>query len=162
MVFNDNPTPYLGNDTSICHNDTLLLTPGNYQQYVWSDGQTSSSIIIDANNMNLGTFPYSVTVTDQNGCTGTHSIAVTIEVCNSMNEVNPSQITVYPNPAFDNINIEISQPQTISIFTIDGKCLYESINSTSLHTIDVRLWDKGIYYIKLGNEPLQTIKFVKL
>lgn len=162
MVFNDNPNPHLGNDTSICHNETLLLTPGNYQQYLWSDGQTSSSIIIDANNINPGTFSYSVTVTDQNGCTGTHTITITIEVCNTMNELNASQIVVYPNPAFDNINIEISQSQPISIYTIDGRCLYESINPKSHHTIDVHLWNKGIYYIKIGNEPLQTIKFVKL
>ncbi|MGQ9846709.1 MAG: poly(ethylene terephthalate) hydrolase family protein, partial [Bacteroidales bacterium] len=161
IVFN-NPTPNLGNDTSICQNQQLILTPGNYQQYIWSNGQTSSSITIDANNINPGTFSYSVTVSDQNGCTGTDSIAITIEVCNSINELNASQIAVYPNPAFDNINIEISQSQPISIYTIDGRCLYESLNPKSHHTINVRLWNNGIYYIKIGNEPLQTFKFVKL
>ena len=58
------PTPDLGSDVTLCLGETETLNPGSYSAYVWSTGETTSSIEVGvAGN-------YAVTVTDANGCSG--------------------------------------------------------------------------------------------
>ena len=67
-----NPTPFLGNDTSLCDGQPLLLdatTPG--ATYLWQDNTTGATLSPTL------TGTYGVTVTDANGCTGTDSIDIT-------------------------------------------------------------------------------------
>ncbi|MCX6271067.1 MAG: matrixin family metalloprotease, partial [Bacteroidetes bacterium] len=70
-----NPTPviFLGNDTTIPLGNSLLLNPGlGYFSYQWSNGETGSAITVTT------TGNYAVTVTDQEGCTASDSILVTV------------------------------------------------------------------------------------
>jgi len=66
-----NPTPDLGVDQSICSNETVTLSPGTFDVYLWSDSSTASSLTIGDAGI------YSVSVTDANGCTGTDAIEIT-------------------------------------------------------------------------------------
>jgi len=50
--------------TTICQDESVTLDAGEFESYLWSTGDTGSSITVDE----VGT--YSVTVTDENGCTG--------------------------------------------------------------------------------------------
>jgi hypothetical protein len=69
VVMNNNPAPVVNSSgsTLFCSGESVTLSTGNYQNYQWSNGSTSSAIDIS----NSGTF--SVTVTDVNGCTGVSS-----------------------------------------------------------------------------------------
>jgi len=162
VVVNENPTPNLGLDTTICQNESITLNAGNYAQYIWSDGQTSSSIVIDANNLNPGVNVFSVMVTDNNNCTGSDTINITIEICEGITEQTENNINMYPNPAFDNITIQLSKAEIIIIYSADGRCVFNSQSSSNKHIINVSNWAKGVYYIKTSNESMQTYKFVKL
>ncbi len=53
-------TVFLGNDTIICAGDTLILNPGAYTSYLWSDASTNSTLEVTT------TGQYAVTVTG--GC----------------------------------------------------------------------------------------------
>ena len=64
------PTPFLGNDTTICSGDSILLAPGIYTSYSWSNNSLANFIYVDT----LGA--YSVEVTDSNGCKGSHHIEI--------------------------------------------------------------------------------------
>lgn len=71
-------TADLGTDLSICAGQLVTLDPsasgvGNLN-YSWSTGETTSSIEVNPTS----SIPYSVTVTDQNGCTATDQINVTV------------------------------------------------------------------------------------
>ena len=71
----DVPQPTLGSDTTVCA--SLLLDGGaGFTNYIWSNGQTTQTIIA------TNSAPYTVTVTDANGC--------------SANDVMVA--TIYPNP----------------------------------------------------------------
>jgi hypothetical protein len=64
-----------------------------------------------------------------------------------------SSISVFPNPAGDQINISIEDQQTkiikASIYTIEGKLINQfSTNAVSL-IIDSKNWHKGFYLIQL-------------
>ena len=65
------PSPTISGDTSICPNDTTLLsvTNGPFGGYTWSNGANTSSTYVPA-----GT--YTVTVTDANTCAGSATITV--------------------------------------------------------------------------------------
>ncbi len=74
------PSVFLGNDTSICADDSLLLNAGNgFAGYSWSTGSSSPAII--ANQAGL----YWVKVTAGDGCTTSDTMKIT---------------HVYPLPSF--------------------------------------------------------------
>jgi len=62
------PQISLGADTSICHNDSISLYPGNFASYLWNDNSTNSSLIIHSANT------YWVKVTDSNQCSSYDSL----------------------------------------------------------------------------------------
>ncbi len=73
VVFHPLPVVNLGNDTTFCHGNTLMLNAGNPgADYLWSDNSTNQSNEVG----NTGT--YSVRVTDGFGCIGTDTINVTV------------------------------------------------------------------------------------
>jgi gliding motility-associated-like protein len=64
---------FLGNDTSICPGEKLLLSPGNFVSYKWQDNSTAPAYPVTTTGV------YSVSVTDADGCSGSASIKVNVE-----------------------------------------------------------------------------------
>lgn len=64
---------FLGNDTTICPGDKLVLDPGNHSAYLWQDNSTAPVFPVTTTGL------YAVTVTDASGCTGSDSIRVTVD-----------------------------------------------------------------------------------
>jgi gliding motility-associated-like protein len=64
------PKTDLADVALICPPETLLAVPGNFDSYLWSDGSTDPTLLIEA----PGT--YTVTVTNAAGCTGEDSMRV--------------------------------------------------------------------------------------
>ena len=68
------PAPFIIGTLSLCAGSTTVLDAGaGFFDYSWSTGAFSRSIIVDTANT------YTVTVTDQNGCTGTASATTTTD-----------------------------------------------------------------------------------
>jgi len=70
ITVNPLPIPVISGDLSICDGETSILTatPG-YVAYTWSNNSNSTSITTGSGG------PYTVTVTDLNGCIGTSASA---------------------------------------------------------------------------------------
>ena len=60
----------LGPNQSICQGDTLVLYPGSYYSFLWSNGTTNQTLEVFSPNI------YSVTVSDQYGCTASDNISI--------------------------------------------------------------------------------------
>lgn len=60
----------LGSDTTICPGDKIILSAGNFVNYLWQDNSTSPTFTV----LKGGT--YSVIVTDNNGCGAGSSIRI--------------------------------------------------------------------------------------
>lgn len=58
----------LGSDTALCAGNPILLTPGSFESYQWSTGQTNSTVAVSQ------TGSYAVTVNDKFNCTGSSAI----------------------------------------------------------------------------------------
>jgi len=70
------PNAYAGADTIINFGDSIILTAIGGASFLWSTGDTSSSIVV---NPYIST-TYSVTVTNNSGCVSTDEVAVTVNV----------------------------------------------------------------------------------
>ena len=69
----DNPTIYLGKDTTIClPGDLMLQAPEGYKKYEWQDGTLSKVCVVNKSG------DYSLTVTNSNGCRTSDTIHVDI------------------------------------------------------------------------------------
>ncbi|MBX2928170.1 MAG: gliding motility-associated C-terminal domain-containing protein [Saprospiraceae bacterium] len=69
---NTPPAPAISGATAYCQGaSTTLSAPAGFSQYLWSNGSNSASLTASAPGN------YSVTVTDNNGCTGQASVQVT-------------------------------------------------------------------------------------
>ncbi|MES2139729.1 MAG: GEVED domain-containing protein [Bacteroidota bacterium] len=73
VVVNALPVVNLGTDQTFCLNDSYTLDAGNgFSTYEWSDNSTLQTLVVGT----AGT--YSVTVTDNNGCSNSDAIVVAV------------------------------------------------------------------------------------
>ena len=156
-----NPTPELGNDTTIYDCDTIYLDAGNYAAYKWNTGQTTRKLMVTKANL------YEVTVTDNNTCRGIDDKSVKTKVCNkSVNYLKIPGLIVQPNPATNKLNIEWlsnGKDASYAIYDIQGKAILEqkAIPGLGNYTIDVSDWDRGVYYVKVTTSSIfQTLKII--
>lgn len=71
VVQNPNPTPMITGDMEICQGSSTTLDAGfGYSSYAWSNAGGSQQITVSAPG------PYTVTVTDANGCSGEATVNV--------------------------------------------------------------------------------------
>ena len=82
---------------------------------------------------------------------------------------NKYQISVYPNPVTDLININIrSAEQTsfnVELIDLQGKRLYRQNIDSNNNTLDLKQFATGIYFLNVytnGNEFLKSYKISKL
>ncbi|MEP7171291.1 MAG: gliding motility-associated C-terminal domain-containing protein, partial [Bacteroidota bacterium] len=73
VTVNPLPTVSLGNDTSFCSGGSITINAGNgFNFYLWNTGATTQNININQSGI------FSVQVTDNNGCTNTDQINITV------------------------------------------------------------------------------------
>jgi hypothetical protein len=158
----------------------LELTSGTYSTtattgstYNWlvtggaiTSGQGTASIDVlwGAN----GTGQIAVVETDQNGCMGdTVFFNVTIDDINGVDEnQNQNEITTYPNPAKDRLNVQFDNegiPYLLEILDITGRILNQQNNLTGkINSIDCSNLSSGTYFVRIIAEGTYVKKvFIK-
>lgn len=123
IIVNENPSPWLGNDTFFCtRNGFIQLDPGHFINYTWHNGFLGYTIEVREEGY------YSVEVENEFGCRGSDTIFVA-EKC-------PVSLFV-PNsfsPNGDNINdvflprIEFFLNYSLEIFDRWGNLLFKSLD----------------------------------
>ena len=74
ITVNANPTPIItpNGPTTFCQGGSVTLNAGVYSSYIWSNGESTQTIIASTGGI------FSVTVTNANGCNGVASITLTV------------------------------------------------------------------------------------
>jgi hypothetical protein len=120
------PQINLGNDTTLCLGQSIVLDAGENANYFWNLGDTTRNITVSNNGI------YSVTVTNTFNCVKTENISINFEQESA--NILPSDTTVF-----------VSQ-LPISIQANIGFTILEWSNSSTSQSIEI--YQEGIYYLK--------------
>lgn len=108
-------------------------------------------------SLNHGTTLYFYVTPTSVGQTGTYLLDMTISksISGIETSIEESEINVYPNPAKDILNVDLSVynglVNKLSLFTIEGKEVYSSssIQSSKINPISVSTLSDGVYVLYL-------------
>ncbi len=164
IVVDINPLPVvsLGNDTTICEYDVLVLDAGSgFADYNWASGTTTQTDTVQSSGTQT------VTVTDANGCSNSSSVTITFDECLSVDEFTfANGVSVYPNPNAGTFNLQIEDQQgavKTEIYSTFGRLIYSNTfeDDSSEHTINLTNVSTGTYFIKIyANGEQYTEKLV--
>lgn len=142
-------------------NGTATVTPSGGTApytYAWSNsGNTATITGLIAGN-------YDVTVTDANGCTFNGSTTVGSIASSLAGMMQGEWLTVFPNPATDQVNVRLNQPGAVTLRLVDvqGRILHEVQMNGSYAQFSVAEWPAGMYFIVAsradGNAQFRLIK----
>ena len=121
-----------------------------------------------ANNAGSGMVELLVYETGNQGNADTLTYSITSTPTGiSINSVTENQITIFPNPAKDNLNVKLdsySSINSVAIFNVIGKKIMDvSVSKNAINKISLNEIPAGIYFIQYVNEngtPV-TQKFYK-
>lgn len=68
-------------------------------------------------------------------------------------------LKVYPNPATDNINIELRKGKKFEIFNATGELIYSNIANSEKFELYIKDYSFGVYFIKSENEFIKFVKY---
>ncbi|PKP20547.1 MAG: hypothetical protein CVU04_03650, partial [Bacteroidetes bacterium HGW-Bacteroidetes-20] len=167
LTVNFLPSVFIGNDTLIFDNETLLLDAGSdFANYLWHDGSTTQTYLVNGNLLGIGVFNFSVEVTNFNSCKNRDTITVEIEEHNGVEELSKIHIKLYPNPANEQVFVELKNIESYSIelYSSEGKMIkncqfeYQDLNTLK---IDIRQYPSGIYHLRFKNRlNIETKSFI--
>lgn len=113
VTVNQLPVVNAGNDSSICEGTSITLTATGGVQYIWSNGGDQNT----TNVQPLTTTTYTVTATDNNGCSNTSSVTISVQQ-------NPVDLNISTTgetcPDSNNGNIVISNGNNNIQYSIDN------------------------------------------
>lgn len=171
--FGVNPTPLpvinLGPDSTLCETDVMVLSvnPG-YSNYIWSTGISGVNFItVDYALLGTGTHLVTLTVTDNNGCTGSDQVYITYEICSgSHTAVIQPGITVFPNPTSSFLYVksdaEITHPMQLEITDLQGRSLSLCTMMQNTMQLDLSELPAGMYLLKIVcNDQNNVFRIVK-
>ena len=104
-------------------------------------------------------FSYKVSVTGQDDVTGTVAVdeddkvvTVTVEGADYIDENEETNIAIYPNPANNQISIEVDADYTLTITDLNGRQLSKTELITGSQSVDLSGLNKGVYILRFENE----------
>ncbi len=119
--------------------------------YLLRDVLTDSAFVVSASNSK-----YNITIPINAYATR----ILKFERLTSINDVFAKDIKVYPNPASNYLQIDLSNlidGVNVKIFSIDGKCIYEKTSYSNIK-IDISSFEKGMYIICIDSYYTRFIK----
>ncbi|MEW6470277.1 MAG: T9SS type A sorting domain-containing protein [Bacteroidota bacterium] len=118
--------------------------PGNYS-YSWTpSGQTTQT----ATGLSAGTHTVCVTNT-QNGCQSCSTI--TVSCLTGIEEHIPAAISVYPNPADEQISVLAEKEAELELFNMVGEQAGKWLLVPGKNEIGIAHLPAGIYFLRSGN-----------
>jgi len=168
VVLTVNAVPFVVfnySDTTICVFDTVTLNPGNQPSgstFLWSNGSTSQAIDIATTGIGFDLQTYTVTVTNQYGCSTDASVNVAFDfsACTGISEDGVKLCSIYPNPGNGMIHLVPEKgvrELMVSVHSMLGKMLwgpvlFEGNELDQEILINLAEYPDGMYFIRIRNE----------
>ena len=150
----------LGN-TQISIGGSTILVASGADTYVWSTGETTSSITVSP----TVTTTYYVTGITPYGCTDTASVTVMVTSSIDIHTIE-KDILLYPNPATQTVTIQLDENsyvlKEVTIYDASGCVIYCSNFDTYKAEVDITNWASGLYFCRVVcGDKVMVKKFAK-
>jgi hypothetical protein len=140
----------------------VLDAGSGHQSYLWQDASTNQTYTVN----NSGT--YSVIVTGTNNCQTEKSVQVEEIVSSVINSPdNNLNISIYPNPASDEIYMEIDAREQddllVEFYNSEGLLMFHfkaERGNIFKKSYDINNFARGIYHVKVYNKEINHISKV--
>jgi len=170
-----NDTIYLPTSSYVLDASGSKDPNGQIENYHWQQiggpvTATSTSMNnakVTLSNLQVGLYGFEVTVTNNAGATSSATMYLTVK----QDTVTPSMLFLYPNPAHDVINAQITSSVDgtvkINVYDMNGRLVLmteaEKANNVIIKTFDIGLLAPGMYTVQmvLANRQTMVAKFVK-
>jgi PKD repeat protein len=128
--------------------------------YSWNFGDGNVSTENNPSHNYVTDGSYTVTLEASNGnCTDVHTFEVLVT---GINEWMNSNISLYPNPAHDVINLECPINSNVQLLNVTGQTIQVITNSNSKEIININELNTGVYFIRVvSNDNVSILKFNK-
>ncbi|HAW20376.1 MAG TPA: hypothetical protein DCX14_09350 [Flavobacteriales bacterium] len=150
---NEDPDINLGDDVSICpgQSTVLVATPG-HDGYLWSDSSITNAIVVSSAGL------YSVTANSAEGCTGSDTVNVTLNIPDQVNlggtqsgpgpivlDAGPQYITYFWNTGATTqmLNVALSGDYSVVVQDTNG-CV-------TTDTVKIKIWTTGLNETSIGS-----------
>ncbi|NOQ70680.1 MAG: T9SS type A sorting domain-containing protein [Crocinitomix sp.] len=151
----------ISDDVTIASGETTTLEATGGTTYSWSPTTGLSdpdAAITDANPTETTT--YTCAITNDEGCTVTAEVTVTIDGQIGVGELTKTNFEIHPNPSNGLIQVQLgasTQLDKIEVYTAAGKLVYnnEFQNQNEAISIDLSSLARGVYYVKLFNGDIE-------
>jgi hypothetical protein len=98
---------------------------------------------------------YSVVVTTEYGCVTESEVYILII---SVEEQDNTLVNLFPIPARDNINVQLTTPAPWNITDITGRTIMADQASSSAFTINIESLPVGVYFLQANNSRIRFVK----
>ncbi|MDP3463207.1 MAG: GEVED domain-containing protein [Bacteroidales bacterium] len=153
----DLPTVDLGLDTLLCGGDNWSLDAGNPgATYLWSNGATAQSIVVDTLGLGYGVHEFWVAVTNETNCISYDTVRIEFLDCTNIDEQRQMKASVYPNPGKGLFNLQLTN-------LVDQPLKLRAINSGGTEVFSARVQVSGgqlKHQIDLTNQPSGTYTLI--
>lgn len=153
----------IASSNQICLGETATLTATGANSYTWSSNNNylvGTQIVISP----FSSINYTVTGLDASGCSAKSTASVGVSECTglSSSNLNPSNISLFPNPNNGSFSIEFNQEgaKTVEIVDMTGKTITVIQTKENKTTLNTSGLSSGIYFAKIKtNTGITTLKY---
>ena len=104
----------------------------------------------NATGVELGTHTATIVVNNNDPNNSQVEVEVTLDVMVGINELEKTAVMIYPNPAFDYLNIKSDDQITrVQMISLMGQVLYNQDVDAPQHSIDLSNLQSGVYIVKI-------------
>jgi hypothetical protein len=159
-----NPLPSIStspSNTFICKGRTLVIKANGASSYTWAPGTVTGS------NVSLSptvTTNYTITGLDNNGCSNTSVVTLSVSSCTGVDDINASVYTaaLYPNPFKTAFTIDLETACEVFVLDAIGRQLCYEQFSSGKHRINMEAYTSGIYIVRVINKNTGTVETKKI
>jgi PKD repeat protein len=154
--------------TDTLHSGTVYFyaTTTNSDSIHWLFGANTVSTSDTFSHVYTQNGTYTVTAVVYNSC-GTDSLTKQVIVTNvGIQTISTDKTQVYPNPASNEVNVEVSGAAKIGLVTANGTSLWDQpvqVNQAGTYVFDMGKYSGGLYYyiVEYSNGKVDVLSVVK-
>jgi hypothetical protein len=160
ITVNTLPVINAGDDQTVCPGVSVILSATGGISYQWNNGVTNGISFIPT-----ATQSYIASGSDNNGCSNSDTVLVTVIDCTGIEEQDDVTVSIYPNPIQDVLNFDFNQVVSggIELLSVEGKLIsFIEINELEAYQMNLTSLAFGPYFIRMNlNGQVKSLKVIK-